>query len=264
MHYRCATAALTLFCKDSQHKSSITLIKKDLLHFIKNRIKLYQEKLRAQMVLYYKWFYELLVWFPPIILAIGTRELIKAKLCAYRGDVSVRTTGATRFSIENFDPMGSIISPLLLILSRNYVYSWAKPIKIRKDFLKRGQTDVIIIVLCGLLSNFVMACCWRYVEYIPAYIEHTNPFAAELLLIMAKAGVQINTLLITIHLIPLPPLDASYIVRGHLPRYPKAWYTFLDNIGHYCIFGSLLFKILQPYIHPIYQLVLFYVHSTVG
>lgn len=200
----------------------------------------------------YQWFIELLFWMPPTILAISWRESVKTWLCNYRGDSSAKRSGNLSFSLNNLDPTGSAIAPILLILSHSYVYAWAKPTDIRHTFLKGKQSDVIIIVCLGLLSNFVMAMGWSLIAMIGKTQTHLHPMLAKLLIVSGQAGIQINILLIAVHLIPLPPLDMSYVVRAFLPRYARSTYTLLDYIGHYIVFGLFLFDIGQSYIHPVY------------
>jgi Zn-dependent protease len=187
-------------------------------------------------------------------MAISWRESAKALACHYRGDPSIKSIGKTSFAMSNLDPIGSLLAPVLLILRQNYVYGWTESTVIRKNFLKGGQTDVIGVVCIGFLANLAMAIGWLWMAKLALGLERSLPTVSEFLLIAAEAGVQINILLICIHLIPLPPLDMSYVVRGLLPRYPKALYTQFDPIGHYIITLLLLFKVAQPYIKPLYEL----------
>lgn len=215
------------------------------------------------MLAHYRWFFELLIWLPPTLMAISWRESIKAWVCHLRGDPTIKSVGATSFSMNNLDPLGSAFAPVLLIIGHSSVYGWAHATKIRSNFLKLGQTDVILAVCAGFLANFVMAVAWAELANIAAYLEKQAPHLSEVLLIASQAGVQINATLIAIHLLPLPPLDMSYIIRSYLPRYPKAWYTYADPVGQPLIFLLFLFNIAPRYINPITHIILEQVHWVV-
>lgn len=216
------------------------------------------------MVMHYKWFTDLLIWMVPTLLAVSWRETAKAWVCHLRGDPSVKAAGGTSLALSNLDPVGSALAPVLLILGHNTVYGWARTTEIRPNFLKRGQTDAVLAVCAGFLTNLIMAIVWVKVGVIAKTFTTSHPTIAEILLIAAKAGLQVNVILISVHLIPLPPMDMSYILRGTMPRYTKAWYTYIDPIGHHVVFLLFLFKIAPTYVQPIASVVLEQIQSIIS
>lgn len=215
------------------------------------------------MLAHYRWFFELLIWLPPTLMAISWRESIKAWICHLRGDPTIKSVGSTSFAMGNLDPLGSALAPVLLIIGHSSVYGWVHTTKIRSNFLKLGQTDVIIAVCSGFLANFVMAVAWAELANLAVHIESHTPQFSEILLIASQAGVQINVTLIAVHLFPLPPLDMSYIIRSYLPRYSKAWYIYADPIGQPIVFILFLFNIAPAYLNPVIHIVLEQVHWVV-
>ncbi len=205
----------------------------------------------------YPWIFELLAWLVPTFTAISWREAIKVRLCNLRGDSTAHMVGLGSFSLsKHLDPIGSALAPLLMILRhKEYIYAWARASEIRSNFLKNGRYDVLLIVSCAILSNLMMACGWIGIIQIGKLMG--NHAAASFLITSAEAGVKINLLLTIVHLIPLPPMDISLIVREYLPRYIKGFYRLFDPIGHFLIFAAIFFQtpfqtlFLEPAVHSL-------------
>ncbi|MCP8352008.1 site-2 protease family protein [Candidatus Synchoanobacter obligatus] len=213
----------------------------------------------------YPWIINIFVWFLPVLTAISWREAIKAWVCHYRGDSTAKMAGLGSFSLmKNLDPIGSALAPFVLIIRHiGFIYAWAKPLDIRPNYLNRGTFDVGLIVFAGIASNFIMAIGWAWIGYIGQHFI-LNPNAAKYVTMAGKSGVSINLLLFLIHMIPLPPLDMSQLVRFYLPRYIKAFYITVDSIGHYLIFVIIFLKLEEPYLMPIMKALTDYLYSIVG
>ena len=148
----------------------------------------------------YPWFFELLIWLLPILTAVSWREAVKAWVSHLRGDSTAKMLGYGSFSlIKNLHPFGSLVAPLILALRHNFVYAWAKPVDIRSSYLDMGKWDVLIVVLCAIFSNFLMAIAWLMVTKSGAYIQHFG--LANTLVSMGEAGVHINLLLCILHMV---------------------------------------------------------------
>ena len=218
------------------------------------------------MVGAYPWFFELLTWLIPIITAVSWRETVKVIVSSYRGDSTASMIGLGSFkSLKNLDPIGSAIAPLILVLRhKGFVYAWARGSDLRVNFLNRGKIDVILVILSGLLFNYIMAITWAYIGKLSFFLEASYQSIAKVLLVSAKNGIQINLILVIMHLLPLPPLDMSYLIRSFLPRYIKALYISLDHVGHYVIFVLIFFRIAKPILEPSYIFVAQHMFSVLG
>ncbi|MEC7030794.1 MAG: site-2 protease family protein [Pseudomonadota bacterium] len=190
----------------------------------------------------YPWIFELFIWLIPTVTAISWREATKVRLCKLRGDATASMVGLGSFmSFKNLDPIGSAIAPILMIFRhKEFIYAWAKSSTIRVGFLKRGRSDVIFIVTLGMLSNLALAFGWVGVAFLGKMLGNNE--ASSFLLAIADAGIKINLLLTVVHLIPLPPMDISLIIREYLPRYTKGFYKMFDPIGHYVIYLAIFFQ----------------------
>lgn len=206
------------------------------------------------MVQSHLWFFKLLIWLIPVLTAISWREAVKAWVSHFRGDSTAKMFGLASFSLtKNLNPLGSALSPLLLILGQDYVYGWVDKTDVRPRYLNRGLADTILVLMSAILFNLLFAAAWAYVGH--GAKLYTSGTLMVTLIGMSKAGIHINLMLFIVHLIPLPPLDMSLIVREFFPRYPKAFYVSLDPIGHIVVFALLATQIALPFIEPIYNFV---------
>ena len=191
------------------------------------------------------WFIDLACWILPLLTAVSWREAIKTHACHYRGDTIAKMIGLGSFSLtKNLDAFGSALAPILLIIrNKGYVYGWAQGIEIRENFLNKGKFDVVLIILIALLSNFAMAAGWALVGKLGLILQATTPKVAFYLLQMGKNGIEINLMLIIAHLIPIPPMDTSYLVRSLLPQTLKMMYVTFDYVGQYILFTVIFIKL---------------------
>jgi Zn-dependent protease len=106
------------------------------------------------------------------------------------------------------------------------------------------------VAAAGPGANLAMAFAWaamfKTADVLPAnYFTHP-------LLLMARAGIEVNVVLMLLNLLPILPLDGGRIVASLLPR-GLAWrYAKLEPLGFpillLLIFTSTLGVILAPLI----------------
>lgn len=197
----------------------------------------------------YRWFFLLFIWVIPTLTAVSWREAIKAHLSHFRGDSTAKMIGLGSFALhKNIHPIGSALSPLVLILKHNDIYAWANKVEVRSNFLKLGHIDTIIILSAAILFNFLFAAVWAWIAHFAALLPRGG--LQHIIIESCNAGIKVNLVLFAIHLLPLPPLDMSNILREFLPRYPRSFYASIDYVGHYIIFFGLLFDYGQKYLDP--------------
>ena len=82
------------------------------------------------------------------------------------------------------------------------------------------------------------------------YFPDSSIFFLE---VMARAGIQINLILMVLNMLPIPPLDGGRVAVSLLP-YP--WSSYIENLERYGLFiiifllfsgalGSILFPIIN-------------------
>ena len=161
------------------------------------------------------------------------------------GDPTAKHAGRLSFNpLRHIDPFGTIILPLILILTGSpFLIGWAKPVPINPYYLRNPREDMMKIGAAGPLSNFALAILFSLI-YRTVGIE---PFAYFILY-----AVFINLLLAVFNLIPVPPLDGSRILGGLLPYDLYEKYMRIEPYGFIILFafffigfGSILIPLVR-------------------
>ena len=167
---------------------------------------------------------------------------------AYRlGDPTAFEKGRLTLNpIPHIDPVGSIIVPALLSMTGTIIMGWAKPVPVHPGRLNNPHNDHPKVAAAGPLSNLLLALVFALalgvsvgVSGVPAGGADT-PTLSRFLFTMFQTGILINVVLALFNLLPLPPLDGSWILSRFLPPDARAWYENLRRYGMLIVVGFLL------------------------
>jgi Zn-dependent protease len=115
--------------------------------------------------------------------------------------------------LPHVDPVGSIILPGLLYLTHSpFMFGWAKPIPVDASRLRHPHNDQVKVALAGPASNALLALGFAAL----ARVAPEEGLLAPLRL-MGVIGVVWNCALGLFNLIPIPPLDGSWVLMRFLP-----------------------------------------------
>lgn len=175
------------------------------------------------------------------------------------GDPTARDAGRLTLNpIPHIDPLGSIVLPLILALSGSPIMlGWAKPVPVRVGLLDDPQKDHPKVAAAGPLSNLLLALVSAVALGIVAVVANLvlggvgvarlkadSPISFFALLF--QTGIFLNVVLAVFNLIPLPPLDGSWIVTRLLPANLRWRYENLRRFGFLLVIGFLLLVQYTP------------------
>ncbi len=185
--------------------------------------------------------------------AIVIHECAHAWMASRCGDNTARYAGRITLNpLPHIDPIGTIIFPLLLILSRSsFVIGWAKPVPINPYNFNNPRADLVRVGASGPLSNIGLAIASSFMVWIFSYLPMGE--IKNSIIIILLFSVLINLLLAVFNLIPIPPLDGSQILSGLLPTHLAVKYEGISRYGFIIIFLLLLTGLLWAIIIPIVQ-----------
>lgn len=185
--------------------------------------------------------------------AIVIHECAHAWMASRCGDDTARNAGRITLNpLPHIDPIGTIIFPLLLILSRSsFVIGWAKPVPINPLNFNNQRTDLVRVGASGPLSNIGLAIGSSFMVWIFSYLPVGE--IKNSIIIILLFSVLINLLLAVFNLLPIPPLDGSQILSGLLPTHMAMKYEAIRSFGFIIIFFLLLTGLLWAIIIPIVQ-----------
>lgn len=180
---------------------------------------------------------------------------------AYRfGDNTARMAGRLTLNpIKHLDLFGSIILPLLLIVSHaGFVIGWAKPVPVNPYNLKKGKWPSILVSISGILANILVAFIFGlFIRVAPVIgFASYNALSPASFYIIAQTIVLLNIVLAIFNLIPIPPLDGSKILFEFLPAKYRHWESVLERWGMLILlfFVFFVWKFLAPLIFFIFSL----------
>jgi Zn-dependent protease len=186
----------------------------------------------------------------PVIFAITVHEAAHGYVARYFGDNTAYMLGRVTINpIPHIDPIGTILLPLIfLALPGSMLFGWAKPVPVNFQALKRPKQDMLWVAAAGPLANLGMLLIWALVGKLATFFPGST-YALPLVLI-ASAGVFINTILMVLNLVPLPPLDGGRIAVSLLPNPYAGYFARIEPYGFFVLIGLILTGILGRVMGP--------------
>ena len=171
----------------------------------------------------------------PLIFAITIHEAAHGYAARKLGDNTAYVLGRVTLNpAKHIDPVGTILLPLLLILTGSpFLFGYAKPVPVRFDRLRNPKIDSIWVALAGPGANFIQALVWAVIWVLLKLIGIEEPFFSQ----MAQAGVMWNIGLLVFNLFPIPPLDGGRILAGLLPARQSIALGRIEPWGFFIVMG---------------------------
>ncbi len=187
----------------------------------------------------------------PVLFAITLHEVAHGRVAKYFGDTTAAARGRLSLNpIKHIDPIGTILVPIILILSIGVGFGWAKPVPVNFNYLRNPKRDMIWVAAAGPFANLVMAFFWAFVMKIGIVISSQSEWIAVPMILMGQVGIIVNLLLLLLNLLPIPPLDGGRILAGLAPVRFSYALAKIEPFGMFIIFGLLLMGYLWLILKP--------------
>jgi len=191
----------------------------------------------------------------PVIYAITLHEAAHGYVARHFGDMTAAEHGRITLNpLKHIDPVGTILVPLVILLTSKLLgggtilFGWAKPVPVNFARLRRPKQDMLWVAAAGPGMNFVMAVFWALMIQLGHALG--SGFASAPLMLMGAAGVFINVILMSLNLIPLPPLDGGRIAVSLLPVKQAMQFARLEPYGLFILLGLLFTGVLGIILWP--------------
>jgi Zn-dependent protease len=181
------------------------------------------------------------------------------------GDDTAKAQGRLTLNpLVHLDLFGSLILPALLVFQQSeVVFGWAKPVPVNTENFANPRKDHTVVsfagpavnlavAMAGFLALMVLAFGMRLVAPGATSLNLANPFI-PVAIIGAPAPTQLAVVFMLLkqlvftslvlgffNLIPVPPLDGSWILSGILPESAAGFFEKLRPYG-FILFLALVF-----------------------
>ena len=181
-----------------------------------------------------------------LIMSVVIHEISHGFMAEYFGDNTARLAGRLTLNpIRHLDPIGSVILPLLLVVTGSpFMIGWAKPVPYNPNNLSNRKWGTIAVASAGVAANFFLAIFFGLI----LRFSVGAGMPAGFFTIMSSIVI-VNIALGVFNLVPIPPLDGSKILFNLLP---VSFYPTFEKMERYAIFLVLIFVIFfSAYLYPI-------------
>ena len=185
--------------------------------------------------------YGLSVWAIPLVLCMVIHELAHGYIAMKLGDkTALRAGRLTLNPSAHIDPIGSIVLPLVLVLSSSPVlFGWAKPVPVNFNALNNPKRDMGLVAAAGPVSNILLAIIFVFLGRIVLEIVPVSSPLFMWLRDNIMNGILFSLVLAVFNLLPILPLDGGRILVSLLPKKLAYQYQQTESYGMYILLGLM-------------------------
>jgi len=199
-------------------------------------------------------FAQVFISFIVLLFSLTIHEMAHAFTADRLGDPTARLLGRISLNpMVHADPIGTILFPLIALVTGAPLIGWAKPVPVDVRNLRHHRRDFILVAAAGPASNLVIALVSSIVltalPISPQTLGETNvsvPIAAIL-----SQALRLNVLLAVFNMIPVPPLDGGNVLLGVLPHGGARLVEQLRPYGFLILYALMLTGTLSYLLGPV-------------
>lgn len=156
-----------------------------------------------------------------LLCSLTVHEAAHAWAADRLGDSTARMLG--RLSLNpavHIDPLGTVVFPLVAMVSGLPLIGWAKPVPVNSAELRENwRQKFMLVAAAGPASNLVLAVIAAILLHMvtPANGGFGDEAAASSSLVPTLyLAIRLNVLLAVFNMVPIPPLDGGNVLSGLL------------------------------------------------
>jgi Zn-dependent protease len=193
-----------------------------------------------------------------LIFSLSFHEAAHAWMADRLGDPTARLLGRLTLNpLSHIDWIGTVLFPLLAMVSGLPLIGWAKPVPVSWANLRSPRRDFAVVAIAGPISNLVLAVGAAAV-LVP--LLSSGGLGADgslsrpaIVLLMA---VNLNVLLAVFNMIPVPPLDGGNVLSGIVPESVARGIDMLRPYGFLILYALMFTGVLGRIAYPVQDMLL--------
>lgn len=148
-----------------------------------------------------------------LVASLSFHEAAHAWAASRLGDPTARLLGRLTLNpLAHIDWVGTVLFPLVAMISGLPLIGWAKPVPVDPRYLRAPRRDFALVALAGPVSNIVLAIGAAVLLQLQGgLVPDSGVTPLTQVLYMA---VFINVLLAAFNMLPVPPLDGGNVLAG--------------------------------------------------
>lgn len=204
-------------------------------------------------------FAQVFISFIVLLFSLTVHEMAHAFSADRLGDSTARLLGRISLNpIVHADPIGTVLFPLLSLVTGAPLIGWAKPVPVDVRQLRHHRRDYMLVAAAGPASNLVLALIASILLMLlpisPQTLGEANvsvPVAAILSQLM-----RLNVLLAVFNMLPIPPLDGGNVLSGLLPLSLARPFNLLRPYGFLLLYVLLFTGGFNAIVVPPYRFIM--------
>lgn len=195
----------------------------------------------------------LIIAFLVLLLSLSVHEAAHAWSASQLGDDTAKRLGRVTLNpVVHTDPIGTLLLPLIAMVSGAPIIGWAKPTPVNTRNLQNPRRDHILVTAAGPISNLLIALAAAAAMRTGAGALSGGTWFG----LFVFEALTLNVLLAVFNMLPIPPLDGGQILMALLPPSVAMRLGFLYEYGFLILMGLLVTGVLGYLIGPPYYVIL--------
>ncbi len=185
-----------------------------------------------------------------LIASLSFHEAAHAWAADRLGDPTARMLGRLTLNpLAHIDWIGTVLFPLVGMLSGLPLIGWAKPVPVDTRNLKAPRRDFAIVAVAGPVSNLVLALGAGLVLKASGGLVPEG--GATMFTSALALAVFLNVLLAIFNMLPVPPLDGGNVLAGIVPESVARLIDQMRPYGFFLLYALLLLGVLDMFVWPV-------------
>jgi len=164
-----------------------------------------------------------LTYYVVLLFSLSVHESAHGWMALRMGDDTAARQGRITLNpLSHIDPVGTVLIPLLQMFWGGVpLLGWAKPTPVGAQNFRKLARGHILVAGAGPASNLLLAVLFTVGLF---FGLRSGARESQPVMHLLNTGVYMNIVLALFNLVPLPPLDGSWVASWGLPREVAARY----------------------------------------